>query len=81
MPARDWCGLGFPEERWGLGCRGPVTHILGSTTQYNIAASPLPLDLAKGGGDQGIFEEEEGPCVVKNEDVVFGGQEAAVAMG
>jgi len=81
MPARDSCGPGVPEERWGLGCPGPVTHVLGSTTQHNVAAGPLPLDLAKGGGDQGIVEEEEGPCVVKNEDVVLGGQEAAVAMG
>ena len=74
-------GPGFPEKRWGLSCRGPGTHILGSATQQNIAAGPLPLHLAKGGGDQGIFEEEEGPRVVKNEDVVLGGQEAAVAMG
>lgn len=71
-------GPGFPEKRWGLSCWGPGTHILGSVTQHNIAAGPL---LAKGGGDQGIFQEEDGPHVIKNEDVVLGGQEAAVAMG
>lgn len=73
----DTPGLGL----WILNCQGPVTHILGSTTQHNIAACPLPLDPAKGGGDQSVFEEEDGPQVVENEDVVLGGQEAAVAMG
>lgn len=70
-------------RRWGgfSAYQGSATHVLGSTTQYNIAAGSLPLDLAKGGGDQGIFEEEEGPRIVENEDVVLGGQEAAVAMG
>lgn len=72
---------GFPEEGWLLSCQGSATHILGSATQHNIAAGALPLDLAKGGGDQGIFEEEEGSHVVENEDVVLGGQEAAVAVG
>lgn len=66
---------------WLWFCHQHSTHILGSTTQHNIAAGSLPLDLAKGGGDEGIFEKEEGPHVVKNEDVVLGGQEAAVAMG
>lgn len=74
-------GPGAPEVGWVLSCQGSATHVLGSTTQYNIAAGSLPLDLAKGGGDQGIFEEEEGPRIVENEDVVLGGQEAAVAMG
>lgn len=73
---QGWCGPRVP-----AGGVGSASHILGSATQYNIAAGSLPLDLAKGRGDQGIFEEEEGPRVVKNEDVVLGGQEAAVAMG
>lgn len=72
-------GPGSPQEAWVPS--GSTTHILGSATQHNIAAGSLPLDLAEGRGDQGIFEEEEGPRVVKNENVVLGGQEAAVAMG
>lgn len=73
-------GPGSPEKWWVFCCHGSATHILGSTTQHNIAAGLLPLDLAKGRGDQGVFEEEESSCIVKNEDVVLGGQEAAVAM-
>lgn len=73
-------GPGSPEKGWAFGCYGSATYILDSTAQHNIAAGLLPLDLAKGRGDQGIFEEEESSCIVKNEDVVLGGQNAAVAM-
>lgn len=79
MPPQDWCGPWVPGKEVGSQLLGSwYTHILGSVTQHNIAAGPL---LAKGGGDQGIFQEEDGPHVIKNEDVVLGGQEAAVAMG
>lgn len=54
-------GPGSLEAGWVLSCQGFTTHIFGSTTQHDIAAGSLPLDLAKGGGNQGIFEEEEGP--------------------
>lgn len=74
-------GPGSLEVGWVLSCQSSATHVLGSSTQDNIAAGSLPLDLAKSGGDQGIFEEEEGPRIVKNEDVILGGQETAVAMG
>lgn len=54
-------GPGSLEVGWVLSCPCFATYIFGSTTQHNIATGSLPLDLAKRGGDQGIFEEEEGP--------------------
>lgn len=56
------------------------TYVLGIAAQHHVAAGPAPLDVAHGGGDQGVLEEEEGAVVVKDEDMVFRGQELLVAM-
>lgn len=56
------------------------TYVLCAAAQHHVAAGPAPLDMAHGGGDQGVLEEEEGAVVVQDEDVVLGGQELPVAM-
>lgn len=75
----DFASLPSWKERAGLGPQRR-TYILSAAAQHHVAAGPAPLDVAHGGGDQGILEEEEGAVVVQDEDVVLGGQELPVAV-
>lgn len=74
VPRHTAGGLGSPLFRRG------GTYILSAAAQHHVTAGPAPLDVAHGGGDQGILEEEERAVVVQDEDVVLGGQELPVAV-